>query len=65
MNIQGERRKIYLNGNWNGLVRADKKGGDLMQFPEYPGGPVRTWKVAMALEQWPDWTTLALTLQTT
>lgn len=63
LNIQGDRRKIYLNGNWNGIIRADKKGGDIMMFPEFPGGPVKTWKVAMALEQWADWTTLAVTLQ--
>ncbi|MHB8283954.1 MAG: hypothetical protein ACYDD1_04690 [Caulobacteraceae bacterium] len=63
LNIQGERRKVYLNGNWDGLVRIDQRGGDLITFPEFPGGVVRTWLVVMVLEHWPDWTSVAVTLQ--
>jgi hypothetical protein len=63
LNIQGERRAVYLNGDWNGAVRVDQQGGDLLKFPDHPGGPVRTWLAAMILENWPDWTKIACTLQ--
>lgn len=58
LNIQGERRKIYINGEVDGLVRADKKGGDLITTPDG-----KVWKVAISLEQWPDWCCVAVTLQ--
>jgi hypothetical protein len=63
MNIQGERRAIYLNGDWNGVVRADKAGGDKLVFPDHPGGPDRTWLVVLISENWPDWTKVIVTLQ--
>lgn len=63
LNIQGERRAVYLPGDWNGVVRADQKGGDLLRFPDHKGGPVRTWLVVLVLENWPDWTKVAVTLQ--
>jgi hypothetical protein len=63
MNIQGERRAVYLNGDWNGVVRADKIGGDLLKFADHPGGPERTWLVALVAENWPDWTKVLVTLQ--
>lgn len=58
LNIQGARNKIYLNGNWNGLVRRDNKGGDLITMPD---GSV--WLVAVVLENWADWTCVAVTAQ--
>ncbi len=61
LNIQGERRALYLNGNWEGLVRSDQKGGDLITFPD---GSV--WLVAMVLENWAfrdGWVKIAITLQ--
>ena len=61
LNIQGERRAIYLNGNWEGLVRDDQKGGDLITFPD---GSV--WLVALVLENWAGtdgWVKLAVTRQ--
>ena len=63
MNIQGTRRKIYVNGAWNGVSRSDNEGGDILQFPEHPGGPVKTWLVVFVFEQWPDWCSLCVTLQ--
>lgn len=63
LNVQGVRRKIYLNGNWNGIIRADGKGGDLLLFPEQPGGPIKTWLVVIVFEYWPDWCSLGVTLQ--
>lgn len=56
--LQGQRRAIYLNGNIDGLVRVERKGGDLITDP---AGHV--WLVAMVLEYWPDWCKCAVTLQ--
>ena len=66
LNIQGIRRKIYLNtatGDVEGLVRAQQRGGDVLTFPAgtFPEGNV--WLAAHVLEHWPDWEAIALTLQ--
>ena len=61
LNIQGTRCKLYLNGNWNGLVRADQKGGDLITFPD---GTI--WLVAVVAENWSQqdgWTCVLCTRQ--
>ena len=58
LNIQGERRKIYIKGQVDGLVRVENKGGDLITDPL---GNV--WLVALVLEAWPDWCSVAVTLQ--
>lgn len=61
LNIQGERRALYLNGDWEGLVRADGKGGDLITFPD---GSI--WLVALVLENWAfkdGWVKVAVTRQ--
>ena len=61
LNVQGERRALYLNGNWDGIQRADGKGGDLVTLPD---GSV--WLVAMVLENWADrdgWVKVAITRQ--
>ena len=64
MNIQGIRRAVYVNGAWNGVARSDQDGGDLLVFPEHPGGPNKTWLVVLVAEQWPDWCKLIVTQQT-
>ncbi len=58
LNLQGTRRAIYFNGDIEGLVRSQMKGGDLVTFPD---GTV--WLIAMALETWPDWCKVVATLQ--
>lgn len=58
LNIQGTKRKLYMNGHWDGLVRSDKKGGDLLKMPDGT-----TWLVVLVLEHWPDWSSIAITLQ--
>ncbi len=58
LNIQGERRAIYIEGRLDGLVRTQNKGGDLITTPD---GLV--WLVALVLEYWPDWCKVAVTLQ--
>ena len=59
--IQGEKRAVYLDGNWSGVVRPDGKGGDLITFPD---GTV--WLVVQVLENWGDldgWVKLAVVRQ--
>jgi len=57
LNIQGDARAAYLNGQWDGVIRPDKKGGDLLVV-----GTTR-WLVIQSLEDWPDWTKLAVQRQ--
>jgi len=63
LNIQGVLRTVYAYGNMAGLVRAESRGGDIFQFPEYSGGPVRNWLVVMVKESWPDWCSVVVCLQ--
>lgn len=64
LNVQGERRAVYIYGSqWNAISRVDQRGGDLLIFPEVPGGTPRTWLVVLVLEKWPDWVKVAVTLQ--
>lgn len=58
LGIQGVHTKIYLNGNWSGIIRADQKGGDIITLAD---GTI--WLVTAVLEQWPDWTAVAVTRQ--
>jgi len=58
LNIQGVRRAIYINGEVDGLVRSENKGGDIITTPN---GEV--WLVVLVLEYWPDWTKCVVTLQ--
>lgn len=59
LNLQGTRRRIYLYGKIDGLVRVKNKGGDLITDPD---GNV--WLVAVVAEQWPTWVVCLVTLQT-
>lgn len=63
MNMQGVMRSVYLYGNVQGIVRADQTGGDILQFSEVPGGPVRNWLVTEVMETWPEWAHVIVTLQ--
>lgn len=64
LNIEGTRRKVYMNGNVEGLDRQAIKGGDLITMGNLAGFPGPTvWLVAQVLEHWPDWSALAITLQ--
>jgi hypothetical protein len=61
LNIQGERRAMYLDGNWDGIQRADGKGGDIITMPDGT-----RWLVAMVLENWASvdgWVKVACTRQ--
>lgn len=62
-NVQGVLRGVYCYGNIQGIVRPDNKGGDLLLFPQVPGGTIQTWLVKVVLETWPDWCKVAVCLQ--
>lgn len=63
LNIQSVDRKVYLYGNWMGVVRADQKGGDVLTFPQAPGAGPQDWKVVIVFETWPDWCAVGVVLQ--
>ncbi len=59
LNLQGERKKFYLFGAVDGLVRSKDQGGDLITDP---WGNV--WLVATVSEQWRrSWVAALATLQ--
>lgn len=61
LNIEGIRWKIYLYGQVDGVVRPERKGGDLIVIAS--GRHQGTWLCAQVLEQFPDWVSAAITLQ--
>ncbi len=63
LNIQGVLRQVYLKGAVASAVREDGTGGDLLQFPENPGAPVRSWLVVLVDEQWTDFCRVTVCLQ--
>lgn len=64
LQAQGVFRAVYLFGQVQGIDRVAARGGDLLKFPELPGGTVRTWLVKDVDEQWPDWCRVIVALQT-
>jgi len=64
LNIQGVLRSVHMRGNTQGVVRIAAKGGDLLYFPEVPGGTSRIWLVVKVLETWSDWSHVIVNLQT-
>lgn len=61
LNLNGTRRKIYVSGELDATVRSKMKGGDLIDVAG--GANAGVWLVAVVLEQWPDWCSVAVTLQ--
>lgn len=49
MNLQGQAKVMYMNGSWQGVVRADGKGGDVITLQD---GTI--WLVVRVLEDWQD-----------
>jgi hypothetical protein len=47
LNLQGEICSFYIDGNWQGVVRGDGVGGDLITLPSGT-----TWLVVRLLENW-------------
>ncbi|WP_233874047.1 hypothetical protein [Paraburkholderia adhaesiva] len=65
LNLQGERRALYLNGNWQGVLRPEVKGGDLVTLPDGSDSG-SLWLVALVLENWwltDGWCKCAVTRQ--
>lgn len=58
LNLQGTVQSIYFTGRIEGIVRADRKGGDLVTDDQG-----KIWLVETVLEEWPDWCKVAVTLQ--
>lgn len=63
LNLQGVLRSAHLYGQAAGVVRADQKGGDILQFPESVGGPLRNWRVVTQMEAWPTWARVIVQMQ--
>lgn len=63
LNLQSVYKNVRMWGNAQGVVRPEAKGGDLLTFPNVPGGPSHTWKVEAVLETWPDWCSLIVVMQ--
>ena len=63
LNIQGVVRSVHMYGNVLGVARVDSKGGDILQFPEIPGGSVKNWLIVQVMETWPDWARVLVVLQ--
>jgi hypothetical protein len=64
LNIQGERRKMYITGQVSGLVRYAAKGGDIVTITDATStwnGTV--WLVAMVDERWQGWNSSIISLQ--
>lgn len=65
----GVYRAVYMFANPDAINRLEQKGGDLLQFPQYPGGAARTWLVSKVDEPWTSgngglaWTRVIVTLQ--
>lgn len=64
LNMQNIYRNVRMWGNTQGVVRPDARGGDLLRFPQIPGGADQTWLVVAVLETWPTWCSLIVCLQT-
>ncbi len=63
VSMQAVMRKVYMYGNVVGIVRADKTGGDLLYFPQVPGGTAQEWLAVVIFETWPDWCAVGVALQ--
>lgn len=54
LNLEGDLGAIYVNGEFDGVIRGLGKGGDKVTFNG------RTWLIVQVLEQWPDWCKVAV-----
>ena len=63
LNITDVMRSVYMYGNAAGVVRADQIGGDILVFPEVPGGNNKNWLITQVIETWDTWSHVIVTLQ--
>ncbi|MBZ6385146.1 hypothetical protein [Pantoea piersonii] len=57
LNLQGIKKKAYVNGNFEGVNRPKQKGGDMLIVNG------ETWLITQPLEEWPEWCSFVVTLQ--
>ena len=62
LNKSGSTHKIYISGDLQGVMRANKSGGDKITMTT---GTLAgfSFLVTSVLEGWPDWTCVSVTLQ--
>ena len=61
MNLNGEKRAMYISGRWEGVSRPEARGGDLVTLPDSS-----VWLVSQVLENWATtdcWTKVAVVKQ--
>jgi hypothetical protein len=64
LQAQGTYKSVHLYGDIEAIQRVSNSGGDLLQFPIVPGGPVYTWLVSKVDETWnTGWCRVIVTLQ--
>lgn len=67
INQGGQKMGLYTNGDLDGVIRVQVKGGDLIDLPDLPGFPGGSrWLVTQQLEGWVQtagWTKVAMVLQ--
>jgi len=57
LNLQSDAGVVYVTGSFDGVVRTDKKGGDIFTFNG------KNWLAVQVLEQWPEWCNVLVCLQ--
>lgn len=63
LNLQGVFRSCYAYGFHAGIIRALKRGGDLVLFPDGALPEGNTWLIKQDLEVWADWVKFLIVLQ--
>lgn len=58
VNLQGDKKAMYVRENVEAIVRQASKGGDLVTLAD---GTV--WLTSLVLERWPDWAKVTIILQ--
>lgn len=61
LNLTGIRHAMYINGDWNAVVRSKQEGGDLVTLPD---GTV--WLIVFLFENWAmtgGWSKVCITAQ--
>jgi hypothetical protein len=65
LGLQGLTHSVYMYFDAQGVVRADAKGGDILQFAARPENPVHDWLIVSVVETWSNWAHVIVQLQVT
>lgn len=63
INQQAVLRTVFITGIWEGIIRTDQTGGDILQFSMIPDGTINNWKLIYVAEAWSNWTKAIVALQ--